>query len=47
MRLSQPAETVEPYVEMMDNARRIGSPRAPLTRKDLLDASEVWILDYA
>ena len=42
-----PIETVEPFLEMMDNARHIGSPHIEITKKDLPDALEVWILDYA
>ena len=42
-----PIETVEPFLEMMDNARHIGSSRIEITKKDLPEALEVWILDYA
>ena len=42
-----PIATVEPFLEMMDNARHIGSPQIELSKKDLPEALEVWILDYA
>jgi len=42
-----PIETVEPFAEMMDNVRQIGSPQAAVTRESLPEALEVWILDYA
>jgi len=42
-----PVETVEPFLEMMDNARHIGSSHIEITRKDLPEVLEVWILDYA
>jgi len=42
-----PIETVEPFAEMMDNVRRIGSSEASLTRETLPETLEVWILDHA
>jgi hypothetical protein len=42
-----PIETVEPFAEMMDNVRRIGSSEARLTRETLPETMEVWILDHA
>jgi len=42
-----PIAPLEPFLEMVDNARRIGSPQVTLTREDLPEALEVWILDYA
>jgi len=42
-----PVETVEPFLDMMDNPRHIGSPQVELSKNDLPDALEVWILDYA
>jgi glutamate synthase (NADPH/NADH) large chain len=42
-----PIETVEPFEGMMDNARRIGSSEVSLTRDDLPQHLEVWILDHA
>lgn len=44
---SWPIETVEPFLEMVDNPRHIGSSQIELTKKDLPKALEVWILDYA
>jgi len=42
-----PIETVEPFAEMMDNVRRIGSSEIRVTRETLPENMEVWILDYA
>jgi len=42
-----PIETVEPFAEMMDNVRRIGSSEVSVTRETLPEQLEVWILDYA
>jgi len=42
-----PIETVEPFLAMVDNPRRIGSPQVIITREDLPEALEVWVLDYA
>ena len=42
-----PIETVEPFAEMMDNVRRIGSSEARLSRETLPETMEVWILDHA
>ena len=42
-----PIETVEPFLGMMDNARRIGQPQVSLSREDMPKALEVWVLDHA
>ena len=42
-----PIETVEPFAEMMDNVRRIGTSTVEVSRQSLPEQREVWILDYA
>lgn len=42
-----PIETVEPFLAMMDNPRKIGGPQAELARGSLPEALEVWVLDHA
>jgi L-ascorbate metabolism protein UlaG (beta-lactamase superfamily) len=42
-----PIETVEPFLAMMDNPRKIGGPQVELTRGSLPEALEVWVLDHA
>jgi L-ascorbate metabolism protein UlaG (beta-lactamase superfamily) len=42
-----PIETVEPFLEMMDNVRRAGSSEVEVSRERLPEALEVWTLDHA
>jgi len=42
-----PIAPVDKFAERMENVRRIGAPQVTLTRADLPESQEVWILEYA
>jgi len=42
-----PIETVEPFAQMMDNTRHIGSAEVSVKKETLPQLTEVWILDHA